>query len=668
MRGHKANDQAIAKRVKRLLRKWKENLEASTGGGGGGVVVVNGGVTAVTNSNVINSNNNNSRPISPENCSQQSNDVQFISSHTPQVIPINGTTNNFTNFLQNQHTVPMRSSHEQQTMVLGKRNNKQAELDDHDVDENSNHSRRKKIKETSVVVTVPSPPSIQQKPLTINQNNSINNKNHMTLPPPQSPTVPAQQPPLPPSTVESPKKRGRKKGSKGIDSTLFEASKFLNSTANFKSTIDVDIKQKIASSATKKNKTTKELLADLQKRCKDEMSEDSNHYGMLNGSPDAIIPEWDNSSSNTMDHKFSSHLEPSTLDSTQSGISKKKPLFKNIEEEIEYLRAQLPPIDYEAAANDMDDELNVLDDDGEIVPCTCEFHEQKEEVKVEEDAVVTSEVVIKKELNGIVILPDDDDDVKIMDSDNSDDDDDFCAVETLLPILALPKAPVKSIFDLDADSDDDSVMNSLERIKNDAPPSRSQVIAVKIDVDRKKLKSPPTPPPRMDVPSEQPVDLLNPEFLYQPPPIITYVCDEDPDCPAKSYLKRTTQFDDTDALHDTFLDGLNGNWNGLPADDIEDDIVNPFDLKYKCEKIDYDKHELWKRVVPYHNHLIMDKIPKPSSTVNLVYRPSVSSNTIRSNCNRVDSDNREFKEWHEVMNVKSYNEDVLTILPYVVID
>ncbi|CAO1440922.1 unnamed protein product [Diamesa hyperborea] len=447
LRGHKANDQAIAKRVKRLLRKWKENLEASTGGGGGGVVVVNGGVTAVTNSNVINSNNNNSRPISPENCSQQSNDVQFISSHTPQVIPINGTTNNFTNFLQNQHTVPMRSSHEQQTMVLGKRNNKQAELDDHDVDENSNHSRRKKIKETSVVVTVPSPPSIQQKPLTINQNNSINNKNHMTLPPPQSPTVPAQQPPLPPSTVESPKKRGRKKGSKGIDSTLFEASKFLNSTANFKSTIDVDIKQKIASSATKKNKTTKELLADLQKRCKDEMSEDSNHYGMLNGSPDAIIPEWDNSSSNTMDHKFSSHLEPSTLDSTQSGISKKKPLFKNIEEEIDYLRAQLPPIDYEAAANDMDDELNVLDDD------------------------------------------------------------------------------------------------------------------------------------------------------------------------AKSYLKRTTQFDDTDALHDTFLDGLNGNWN-----------------------------------------------------VNLVYRPSVSSNTIRSNCNRVDSDNREFKEWHEVMNVKSYNEDVLTILPYVVID
>ena len=663
MRGHKANDQAIAKRVKRLLRKWKENLEASTGGGG--VVVVNGGVTAVTNSNVINSNNN-SRPISPENCSQQSNDVQFISSHTPQVIPINGTTNNFTNFLQNQHTVPMRSSHEQQTMVLGKRNNKQADLDDHDVDENSNHSRRKKIKETSVVVTVPSPPSLQHKPLTINQNNSINNKNHMTLPPPPTPTVPAQQPPLPPSSVESPKKRGRKKGSKGIDSTLFEASKFLNSTPNFKSTIDVDIKQKIASSATKKNKTTKELLADLQKRCKDEMSEDSNHYGMLHGSPDAIIPEWDNSSSNTMDHKFSSHLEPSTLDSTQSGISK-KPLFKNIEEEINYLRAQLPPIDYEAAANDIYDELNVLDEDGEIVPCTCEFHEHTEEVKIEED-VITTEVVVKKELNGIVILPDDDDDdVKIMDSDNSDDDDDFCAVETLLPILALPKAPVKSIFDLDADSDDDSVMNSLERIKNDAPSSRSQVIAVKIDVDRKKLKSPPTPPPRMEVPSEQPIDLLNPE-LQQPPPILTYVCDEDPDCPAKSFLKRTTQFDDTDALHDTFLDGLNGNWNGIPADDVEDDIVNPFDLKYKCEKIDYDKHELWKRVVPYHNHLIMDKIPKPSSTVNLVYRPSVSSNTIRSNCNRVDSDNREFKEWHEVMNVKSYNEDVLTILPYVVID
>ena len=659
MRGHKANDQVLAKRVKRLLRKWKENLEASTGGG----VVVNGGVTAVTNSNVINSNN--SRPISPENCSQQSNDVQFISSHTPQVIPINGNTNNFTNFLQNQHTVPMRSSHEQQTMVLGKRNNKQAELDDHDVDENSNHSRRKKIKETSVVVTIPSPPSLQQKPLTINQNNSISNKNHMTLPPPPptpTPTVPAQLH-LPPSSVESPKKRGRKKGSKGIDSTLFEASKFLNSTPNFKSTIDVDIKQKIASSATKKNKTTKELLADLQKRCKDEMSEDSNHYGMLHGSPDAIIPEWDNSSSNTMDHKFSSHLEPSLLDSTQSGISK-KPLFKNIEEEIQYLRAQLTPIDYEAAANDIYDDLNALDEDGEVVPCTCTFHEKEEEVKIEENVVTAKDavVVVKKELNGIIMMPDENE-IKIMDSDD-DDDDDFCAVEPLLPILALPKAPVKSIFDLDADSDDDSVLNSLERIKNDAQ-SRSQVISVKIDVDRKKLKS---PPPRMEVSTEQSqFDLLNPE-LHQPPPIVTYICDEDPDCPAKSHLERATQFDDTNALHDTFLDGLNGNWNGLAVDTAENDIVNPFDLKYKCEKIDYDKHELWKRVVPYHNHLIMDKIPKPSTTVNLVYRPSVSSSTINSNCNRVDSDNREFREWHEVMNVKSYNEDILTILPYVVID
>lgn len=115
-------------------------------------------------------------------------------------------------------------------------------------------------------------------------------------------TTPAIEP------VPEPKKRGRRKGSKGIDSTLAEASKMLgadlgshlpqqynsrsskqqmlalkqqnqpqigngnSNSASFSSYND--IKQKIASaSGSKKVKTTKELLADLQNRKQNNSSE-----------------------------------------------------------------------------------------------------------------------------------------------------------------------------------------------------------------------------------------------------------------------------------------------------------------------------------------------------------------------------------------------------------
>lgn len=101
-----------------------------------------------------------------------------------------------------------------------------------DVDENSNHSRKKMMKKSNLVAS----------PLSLNPNNSTINHIHQINPP--IPAVPAQ-PPL----EDAPKKRGRKKGSKGIDSML-------NGTIP---DFQAEIRQKIALSTGKRNKTTMEI-------------------------------------------------------------------------------------------------------------------------------------------------------------------------------------------------------------------------------------------------------------------------------------------------------------------------------------------------------------------------------------------------------------------------
>lgn len=101
------------------------------------------------------------------------------------------------------------------------------------VDDNSNSSRKKMMKK-SVSVAVLSPPA-------------LNNNHHIS---PPIPTVPVQPPP----EIVLPKKRGRKKGSKGIDSML---------NGNIPD-FQAEIKQKIALSAGKRNKTTVELQQMLE--------------------------------------------------------------------------------------------------------------------------------------------------------------------------------------------------------------------------------------------------------------------------------------------------------------------------------------------------------------------------------------------------------------------
>jgi len=157
--------------------------------------------------------------------------------------------------------------------------------------------------------------------------------------------------------------------------------------------------------------------------------------------------------------------------------------------------------------------------------------------------------------------------------------------------------------------------------------------------------------------------LMQPE---QPPeldrvPITNYVCEEDPMCPARAYfLRDPVTTEDVYRLHSRSIGGVNGFWNGIPED------KPPQDYKKDMENIDYAKHQLWKRVVPRYDFLTCDKIPKTFNNKSFSIPPPSDDESLAEGAKK--SSDIEFREWHEIMNVRSYNDDVLTILPYVIID
>lgn len=140
-----------------------------------------------------------------------------------------------------------------------------------DIDENSNHSRKKMLKKSTGIafgqISSPNIPPVNVTNIINNNNNNnsyaVNNLKPVpvlqlqTLQKQPTPPLPPQSqatsiiPPLQETLLEAPKKRGRRKGSKGIDSNL-------NGSA-IPTDFTTEIQQKIALSAGKRNKTTFEL-------------------------------------------------------------------------------------------------------------------------------------------------------------------------------------------------------------------------------------------------------------------------------------------------------------------------------------------------------------------------------------------------------------------------
>lgn len=292
--------------------------------------------------------------------------------------------------------------------------------------------------------------------------------------------------------------------------------------------------------------------------------------------------------------------------------------------------------------------------------CTCTFREMITYAEPEENAAAAVNgfpapppVVVK---NGVSEKPEDSDD---------DETDDFCAVEDDDDLASVKSPPpvrgaVKSIFDPEYDANENLIEEMVRRKPRD---NASKVIEVKIEKAAVK-------PMRIE-------PLLMPEPVpeVERVPIINYECVEDEDCPAREHFKRDpVTKDDVLRIHRTFVHGVNGFWNGILEEKPQHDYSKDM------ENIDYARHQLWKRVVPRYDFLTCDKIPKTfgerSSDSNSPPKSKPPPPPLDDDGNedskpfngaRTKSD-KEFREWHELMNVRSYNDDVLTILPYVIID
>lgn len=310
-----------------------------------------------------------------------------------------------------------------------------------------------------------------------------------------------------------------------------------------------------------------------------------------------------------------------------------------IEDEIARLRAQLPPIDFEAAELDSFKDYSTIDEDGEVVECRCSFQEVITYLGEDEAA---PDIVPSQYVNNIKNGGSGSD--KADDSDE-DETDDFCAVDDE-PVKSPPpmRGTVKSIFDPEYDANENLIEEMVRRKpRNNA----SKIIEVKIEKGAVK-------PTRIE-----PL-LIEPQPVAERVPIINYVCEEDPLCPARAHFQREPVIkEDVDNLHSRFINGVNGFWNGIPEE-------KPLqDYKKDMENIDYEKHQLWKRVVPRYDFLTCDKIPKTFDSKPFSCPPPPPSDDEEKPKKTSDI---EFREWHEIMNVRSYNDDVLTILPYVIID
>lgn len=340
-------------------------------------------------------------------------------------------------------------------------------------------------------------------------------------------------------------------------------------------------------------------------------------------------------------------------------------VLSSTEEEIAKIRALLPPIDYEAAERDTFDVYNNIDEYGDSVACTCEIREvitylgddEENDVKPAiTNPVMTNEVLVKNGKNG-------------KDADESDDDetDDFCAVDPVDEVDDVMKSPpiqatVKSIFDPEYDANENLIEEMVRKKSNSAK-------VVEVTVENEAVKSGRVEP----ISNALSTDPNEMQESNECVPIINYVWDEDPMCAARAFfLKDELPRRKIELFHRKCVPGVNGFWNGIPTEKAQQDYTED------NEHVDYAKYQIWKRVVPRYDFLTCDKIPKtfndgspfsipPAPRVDTADTAEVKQEPCDGLAKKNNSD-IEFREWHECMNVRSYNDEVLTILPYVIID
>ncbi|XP_055714673.1 mediator of RNA polymerase II transcription subunit 26 [Phlebotomus papatasi] len=381
------------------------------------------------------------------------------------------------------------------------------------------------------------------------------------------------------------KRRGRKKGSRGVDASISDA---------YDTSPYLEFKHKVAS-GPKKVKTTKELLADLQNRKLNSSATSSPILTVRPPSPTQILHS-DGSQSHEpyAEEAPSTEGEPTTEEpEAPSGDSGGGQL--DVEEEIRELRRQLL-----ALADDQ-----AIDEEVPESTCSCTF------VEIDETEVVGGgggepptwlEVGGGGEIGG----------AKAAVTTEKE------GIDTRRP------PPIRSIFDLDETDD-----HRIEKVPTDA--AAAGVVST------------------------------NPTFP-------TFKCIEDPECPANREVGHVTS-EDILALHSLPLEHVNGNWSMVGVHHSGDTVVTPpsLQLSNACDS----DGGVYERVVPQYNHIVMDRIPKCPPPEGIRWHrkcPKAKNNNPEDSLMVAPQANRVFREWFETVQLPSYNDELLTILPYVVID
>lgn len=455
-------------------------------------------------------------------------------------------------------------------------------------------------------------------------------------------------PPLPLTVTQEPvkvqKKRGRKKGSKGIDSLLASQNEgtiatLMNADSFF------DLKQKITSiSGTKKVKTTKELLADIQNKrstsgnlstvtspsvtqapspeslsgkstiykpikfffnfifCYIEMSHHS-HSTDAGVRSSRTSPEPSTSTAVTKSQSMS-QPEDTTVEKKEKQEISSRFITEDIEVTIKRLMAQLPPIDYTT--------LDKTEEEEQLPKCTCTLREVRStEEEDDKDGNKNVDNPVNIEVN---IIKDSDEEMA-----------DAELREQLKTRVRKKKREkiVKSIFDLDEDDNEDGVgqMNDsddddLESVPDDEGTSQAlntkeSISAVLAAGETISQQNPPV------VPAES-TTLEDGQIL---PELPKYEAIIDSNCAAMQYYE-TDRNDVTnfhiETLHDCFVPNVNGNWN-------QRNVPQKAEIQLKQDDVDDTLNiDTANRVVPRYNFLVCDKIPKHFEDFHFDYQSYVA--------------------------------------------
>ncbi|XP_017062781.2 mediator of RNA polymerase II transcription subunit 26 [Drosophila eugracilis] len=444
------------------------------------------------------------------------------------------------------------------------------------------------------------------------------------------------------SQSQMPKRRGRKKGSKGVDALIAKESSSLSQQIFF------------GGSTVKKVKTTKELFNEIQGR-KLSTSMQSSTSNLSNSSTNreltsrAIFPRPTSSCSDTSIHSahilesysgndtFASKIdlantdsdtatsEPSR-DSNKSQEIKECHSFDSNSNSVQNIHLamnleNLAPKTFNDVTTQLMHLIHSLNSppsdidiermyQAQIVPCTCIVIEEVQTALGESDnsTVDTNTNDLKSDLNYKEKISHHKNEEQFLALERSDNGE----VGDIYP------KPVKSIFDLDYDDNEDPLCSILDEVRK--PLAKLEDKKKKTDTNNVSFNG-----------STQsvPIKLIN--FVCDPQidckgqerdiseiqnavlPIFTV--QEDPDCIAKQrfYIQtnNVTRFH-INALHNFYIPNINGNWDSVdtyPSFQPENDILHTLESYTVTNGAD---------VVPKYGLLTADRIKKDLSSLKLL--------------------------------------------------